>query len=456
MKKTFLYLLLFFASATQAQDAVQIFLENKALRHAQISFELRDLSTNNTIVEYFSQTACTPASVTKAITTAAALETLGADFRFQTKLTIDGTIDQDGTLQGNLCIIGGGDPTLGSRYFSNSDFVPAWMEAIRKAGIKKINGAVYVDTSFYDQNPVPVLWLREDAGNYYAAGVFPLSVFDNSYEIYVTSTASAVTISNKTDYSFRNLLKIGTKDSIYISGEPFSQERTVYGTIRPHQSKTVKGDISNPPQYLAQYFSEKLRENGIAVETDNYPALLTETIVIHTHFSLPLKNIAAMTNTFSINNYAEHLLKYLARDTVRSFSGALQFERNLWASKGIDMSGVFLYDGSGLSPANAITAAFVCDVLSYMQGNDDFRQSLPVAGESGTVAGFLAATPLKRKARVKSGSFRNVQCYAGYISQNNKDYAFCIMVNNFVGERKSVVKSIEQLLVNSLSATDSR
>jgi len=454
--KKLLFILLFCIQALQAQN-LQTFLNDPALRHAQISFELRDLATGKTVASHNAQTACTPASVTKSITTAAALETLGADFRFETKLAADGEIDKDGALQGNLYIIGGGDPTLGSRYFSNSDFVPAWIEAIRKAGIKKINGSVLVDTKLYDQNPVPVLWLREDAGNYYAAGVFPLSVFDNSYEITLKSAANSVEISKKPDYySFKNFLKIGTKDSIYISGEPYSQERTIYGTIRPNQSKTVKGDISNPPMFLAQYFSEKLQENDIFVnsekiETDG------EIKIIHSHFSPSLKNIATMTNTFSINNYAEHLLKYLAlqRDTIGTFNGALQYQRDFWTSKGIDMSGVFLYDGSGLSPSNAFPAAFVCDVLAYMKAKN-FEDALPTAGVNGTVSAFLANTPLKGKARVKSGSFRNVQCYAGYISQNKKDYAFCIMVNNFTGERKNVMKLIEQLLVNSLSMTDNR
>ena len=458
MRKILFYILFFCTQAAQAQEALRTFLNDPAMRHAQISFELRDLSTNNAIVEYNSQIACTPASITKVITTATALETLGADFRFQTKLAIYGTIDKDGTLQGNLYIIGGGDPTLGSRFFSNSDFVSTWIEAIHKAGIKKINGSVYANTELYDLNPVPILWLREDAGNYYAAGVFPLSAFDNSYEITVKSTANSIEIfDNANYYSFRNLLKIGTKDSIYILGEPFSQKRSLYGTIRPHQTKSVKGDISNPSQFLSQYFSEILRQNGIPV-SDNLIETANNETIIHTHFSPPLKNIAAMTNFFSINNYADHLLKHLAlqRETVGTFNGALQFQREFWTNRGIDMSGVFLYDGSGLSPSNALTAAFMCDVLSYMKPNEAFRLSLPVAGANGTVASFLASTPLKGKVRVKSGSFRNVQCYAGYISKNNKDYAFCIMVNNFIGERKNVVKLIEQLLVNSLSETDNQ
>ncbi|MDR0874409.1 MAG: D-alanyl-D-alanine carboxypeptidase/D-alanyl-D-alanine-endopeptidase [Prevotellaceae bacterium] len=442
----------------QNNAAVTAFVNKEALRHANISFLLRDLSNNKVVAEYNAQRSCTPASVTKVITTATALEILGEKSHFSTFLMSGGDIDENGILQDNLYINGTGDPTLGSRYFSNADFITDWINEIRAWGIKKIAGRVIADTSIYDNSPVPVLWLREDAGNYYGAGVFPLSVFDNMVSVKIKSTARNIEIietAPNAGYTFNNRLKIGAKDSIYFSGEPYSNERTIYGTIRANTVRSEKCDISNPPQFLAKYLTEKLIENGIAVENKFFGekkyAPNVEIVPVVSHTSPPLKDIAAMTNTFSNNNYAEHLLKHLAlqKDSVASFNTALQVLREFWASKGIDVSGLFIYDGSGLSPKNAVSAAFICDVLKYMQANKAFYNSLPVAGESGTVASFLADTPLKGKAHVKSGSFRNVQCYAGYISKGGKDYAFSILVNNFTGERKNVVKLIEELLVGA-------
>lgn len=429
-----------------AQTALQTFLKNDALKHATVGFELRELAGEKTISAHNAQTACTPASVTKLITTATALEILGADYTFKTQLAIDGTIDSAGVLHGNLYIIGGGDPTLGSRFFPQSrDFIPVWLEAVRKAGIKEIQGNIAVKTSLYDENPVPVLWLQEDAGNYFGAGVFALSWSDNTV---------AVTIENGTvkkqepyiGYEFANRLQAGTKDSIYFMGEPFSNRRTIYGTYRPHTTRVEKADMSNPSLYLQWHAQHQFNAKEFHFDEKN------EKTIIYTHHSPPLKEIIKQTNFTSNNNYAEHILKHLAlqTDSVASFNGALQVQRNFWTKKGIDMSGVFLYDGSGLSPKNAMTPAFVCDVLSLMKSNTNFRNSLPVAGESGTVAKFLSTTPLKGTVRVKSGSFRNVQCYAGYISHNGKDYAFCIMVNNFTGTRANVVKLVEQLLAESM------
>ncbi len=451
MKHFFSIILIFYSFTTNAQTALQTFLNHDALRHAIIGFELRELASEKTISAHNAQTACTPASVTKLITTATALEIFGADYTFKTQLAIDGTIDSAGILHGNLYIIGGGDPTLGSRFFpQNKDFIPVWLEAVRKAGIKEIQGNIYSETSLYDENPVPVLWLQEDVGNYFGAGVFALSWADNTV---------AVTIENGTvkkrepyiGYEFANRLQAGTKDSIYFMGEPFSNRRTIYGTYRPHTTRVEKADMSNPPSILQIYVSEQFQEKGLPIQRCYFEEKNEKTI-IYTHHSPPLKEIIKQTNFTSNNNYAEHILKHLAlqNDSVATFNGALQVQRNFWTKKGIDMSGVFLYDGSGLSPKNAMTPDFVCDILSLMKSNTNFRNSLPVSGESGTVAKFLSTTPLKGKVRVKSGSFRNVQCYAGYISLNGKDYAFCIMVNNFTGTRANVVKLIEQLLNSSL------
>jgi D-alanyl-D-alanine carboxypeptidase/D-alanyl-D-alanine-endopeptidase (penicillin-binding protein 4) len=179
-------------------------------------------------------------------------------------------------------------------------------------------------------------------------------------------------------------------------------------------------------------------------------------IKLYTHYSPQLSEIIRMTNVHSNNNYAEHLLKHLAlqRDSVATIDRALNFVYNYWKGKGIDVSGLFLYDGSGLSPKNAICADFICDLLAYMKQKSSyattFYASLPVAGRNGTVASFLRSTTLNGKASVKSGSFKNVQTYAGYINKDGKDYVFCIIVNNFVGDRKKTVRLIEQLLANGI------
>jgi D-alanyl-D-alanine carboxypeptidase/D-alanyl-D-alanine-endopeptidase (penicillin-binding protein 4) len=449
----------------QEQSAIAKFMDNPEMRHAQVGFVFRELSTGSIIEEYSSQKSCTPASVTKLITTATGLEVLGPEFRFSTVIEYDGHIDEKGCLQGNLYIRGGGDPSLGSSAFKDSMFIQKWIAALQKIGILSVNGQIIADVSLYEKDPIPSLWIREDLGNYYGAGAFALSVFDNTVSITLKSSKKegipqVVNTFPNVGYVYENNLKIRNtkKDSIYVFGDPYSLNRSLYGTIRENQEKvTVKGDISNPPLFLAKYFQTKMKDAGIGVK-GGVAVLFTKgekkRKIIYTHYSPTLAEIIKETNVHSNNNYAEHLLKYLSlqKDSVASTEGGTKFVRSYWAAKGLDVSGLFMYDGSGLSPKDAICADFLCNILVYMNQKSSnagtYYASLPIAGETGTVAPFLKNTSLKGQVHLKSGSFKNVQCYAGYVGKQDKQYAFCIMLNNFVGERKKTVGLVENLLTN--------
>ena len=121
----------------QAQNALQNFLNEPALRHANISFLLQDSQTGKAISQHNPNTLATPASVTKLFTTATALELYGGDYRFTTTLETDGTLLPDGTLQGNLYIVGSGDPTMGSFKHGDRSFIFTWLKKIKQHGIKK-------------------------------------------------------------------------------------------------------------------------------------------------------------------------------------------------------------------------------------------------------------------------------------------------------------------------------
>ena len=146
------------------------------------------------LFDYNSGISLAPASVMKLITSAAALELLGPEYTFKTTVGYTGTLNKrTGRLNGNIIIHGGGDPALGSKYFSDhyGDFLHNWVAEIRKTGIKKIRGRVITDDSYYDFLPVPAKWLWEDEGNYYGAGAYGLSVFDNTYEIHFQTFADS-------------------------------------------------------------------------------------------------------------------------------------------------------------------------------------------------------------------------------------------------------------------------
>jgi D-alanyl-D-alanine carboxypeptidase/D-alanyl-D-alanine-endopeptidase (penicillin-binding protein 4) len=154
--------------------------------------------------------------------------------------------------------------------------------------------------------------------------------------------------------------------------------------------------------------------------------------------------IVRETNMESNNHYAEHLYhKLLTLDSLNI--------SDYWERRGLDGSSLFMADGSGLSPTDAVSAEFITDILTYMYKKGGtrsaFYESLPIAGKEGTVITFLKKTPLEGKAHLKSGTIAHVQAYSGYVEQGNDCYAFSLIVNNFSGRRPALRKAMEELLV---------
>ena len=438
--------------------------QQSGFESASVGYAVCDMVTGRIVCERNASIALTPASITKIITTATALELLGEDFRFETKLEYDGEITPQGVLKGNLYIKGGGDPSLGSYRIGDPNFLSTWVEIIRKKGIKHIAGSVVADASLFDTEGFLPKWIWEDIGNYYAAGVYALSAFDNTCRVTLSSgeegtTPQILSIEPQIEgFCLENHLisKNIRSDSAYFYGAPLSNKRYLYGAVPTNKkSFIIKGDIPNPPLFVATELSKKLALSGIVVDEKPYVVFKTtanQRKLLYTNYSRKLAEIVKEINHRSNNFYAEHVLKYLAlqKEPVATLNTAIYLEKKYWENKGISTDGLFLFDGSGLSPSNAVSPMFFVKLLSKMTQSaefDTFYNSLPVAGESGTVSSFLLGSSLAGKVRVKSGSFSQVQCYAGYIS---KRYAFAVMVNNFSCPRKVVKREIEYLLEHSV------
>lgn len=461
-----LVLPLLFAAQISAKTPAEKFAGNTVLRNANISLLVCDPNTNQTISEISPNHSMIPASTMKLITTATALELLGPDFRFETKLQIVDEIDENGVLNGNLYIYGGGDPTLGSGFIGNRDFLKQWLAAVKKAGIKSINGSIVADASLFDDEGINPQWSWEDIGNYYAAGVYGISYMDNMARVHlysgeIGSTPTVIkTVPEIPRIVFNNNLRstIIRKDSAYFYGAPRSNYRTIYGEIPANRSNFVtKMDIPDPAFLLASHFHDLLVENGINVyfpPSEKYRGTPVERKTIYTHYSPLLSRIVKEINFTSNNHYTEHIFRYLALQNkpVATTNEAVRVIRDYWKSKGLPVEQLFMSDGSGLSRANAVSAEFYVKLLTYMKKQSPhsaaFYNSLPVAGESGTIEWILKNTPLQGKLKAKSGSISRVRCYAGYINVSNKNYVFAILVNNYNGRPNAVIKEIENYLVS--------
>lgn len=465
MRKILLALALIICVFASAQNFVFKFIDNGLHKNANISLMVKDLKTGKTLYSHRSGSATVPASTMKLVTTATALELLGADYQFKTTLEVDGTVSSDGILNGNLIICGSGDPTLGSSKLGDINFLNDWLSAVRNAGIKQINGDIIADASAYDTEGINPKWIWEDMGNYFASGAYGISYKDNTFEMELKSGAVGTTpeiikiTPNIPELTFQNYLKSTTIrfDSAYFYGAPYQNERSIYGAIPANRAGfKIKGDIPRPGLVLARDLAWKLKSNGIFVSgkgTDEIGETGKRT-VIYTHFSPKLSEIIKEINVASNNHYAEHLFRHLALQQGKQAStmDALGRIKSFWKSKGLPVDELFQCDGSGLSPLNAVSANFFVSLLDYMNTSKNstvFRNSLPIAGQNGTLRNFLKGTVLQGKVQAKSGTFSRVKSYAGYIHSNGKRLAFAIIVNNPNSTSTSdMTKKMEEFLIS--------
>lgn len=469
-KRSIFFLSILIALPLFSQEkAFKIFLADSALKNASVSFLVADADSFTTLYEYNSGKSLMPASVMKLVTTATALELLGPDYTFITTVGYTGEVNKStGILNGDIVIKGGGDPALGSENFEEhyGDFTGRWIEEIKKTGISKIRGKIITDDSYYDYQPVPGKWLWEDAGNYYGAGAHGLSVYNNTYEIHfkTSSDSSDHVITGVVPEECRaeltdRLIVSGTEDEGYVFAAPYSTGGWLAGTIPANQEDFVlKASISDPPLLMAKIIYRKLRSAGIRISGEPATTRLESSVYdeftkISEVTSPALKDIIVVLNHESVNLYAEHLVKELGKvlkNNGSTLSGTEAINKFL-ISAGINTDGMFMEDGSGLSPLDAVNARGIADLLFYMKNKSrysgEFFTSLPEAGREGTLKNYFRDPFFESRMSAKSGSMTRVRSYAGYITTlSGKKLIFCIIVNNYSGPSRNIVSGIEEIL----------
>jgi D-alanyl-D-alanine carboxypeptidase/D-alanyl-D-alanine-endopeptidase (penicillin-binding protein 4) len=472
MTKFFLYISALFLifcdvkgqTSNVAGQKVETWRNSELFANTAISLAVCDARTGEILIKSEPQLSLVPASIFKVVTMATALEVFGPDYRFKTVLAYSGSIKND-TLWGDLLIIGGGDPTLGSDYFPGTkSFTDDWAKSLKTAKIRVVTGKLIVDSSVYEKIQVPGTWAWEDLGSYYGATPSGVSVYDNLFEIHMSSPLAvdqpAKIRSVKPEIpglEIRSevLSSDINSDQSYIFGNPEDNRRVIRGTIPKGESDfTVKASMPDPAVVLSFIFRQKLRESGIEIlGTTAYERATIGYSVVKETFSPPLSEIIRITNFESVNLFAEHLLKHLAwqKNGIGTTKDGCQFVADFWKEKGMPMNGFFMTDGSGLSRFDALTAGQMCWILNYMNARSSnkelFIKSLPAAGW-GTLTAFDPENFPNNCLRAKSGSMTRVRCYAGYLkTDSGKDLSFAIMLNNFSCTMKEATQKIQELLV---------
>ncbi len=475
MKKAFLLGLTWLAlsyfsfGAFASDEAIRQFVSNPHFKHASIGFSIVRLHDGAVVASYDAQRSVAPASTLKLLTTATALSLLKPSDQLETTVSYRGVISGDGVLRGDLIVRGQGDPSLASKYSSKStsSFFDAVYAALRQLGIQSIQGRLLADETYLSTQGVPPGWNWGDMGNYYAAGVYGLNYADNTFTLTLDTQQKGKQprvkqVKPQVDHlKIENMLESYATpfDSAYLYGAPFQNTRYLFGAV-PHAKPTfsLRGDMPEPPLQLVENLRDYLRAKGVKTDVKCLSARMLQQQglafpqaeqLIYTHRGDRLDRMARQTNIFSINLYAEALLRWVGKNRARSKGVTTQqgVDQVLayWKKRGLNMSGLVMRDGSGLSESNRITASLMTDLLYAMQDNTAFVHSLPLVGKEGTVKYLLSQTKYAGVSRLKSGSISNVLAYAGYLTP---DYAVAIFVNNATCSTTTTRKAIEKLLMN--------
>jgi len=452
--------------------------QHPSLKDASLGFVILDPRSGQVLFEHHPDQMLIPASVLKLVTTTSAIYLLDTSFRFNTWLKTSGPIDKNGNLNGDIIIEGGGDPSLASPFLENTPGLDSlfglWLGAIKSQGIKSVNGQIIADPRIFDNQIVPPHWGDDDTGNYYGAGASGLSFHENFYTLFfkaslkIGSPASiAYTYPPLESVTFDNRVTTGPKnsgDNVIIYGKPYKNHRILTGTI-PAQTDSfaVKGSIPDPAALMAELFHAFLTHQGISIsgkpivvrDAGLNNSMPNDGKLIFQLQSPSLHCILDRTNKKSVNTYAENLLKMMGYKYLNSgsFTSGIQIIRAFWQQRGIDVSGLEMYDGSGLSRLNRVSPRFLSQLLLWVYKDPIifpyFQSTLSVSGEAGTLEKRFS-DKAKGLIHAKSGYMKGVRAFAGYAkTQNGQDLIFVLMANHSNGisaqARELMISLIESI-----------
>lgn len=446
------------------------------IRRGRLGIKIVSLNSGKVVFENDADKYFIPASNMKNFTVAAAIEKLTPDFRFVTSVYAPTTLDTSGTVKGNLRVVGRGDITA-SVAFTNGDNsvangrpdsvyyrgIDRLADKIVAAGVKRVEGDLIGDESYFKGFAIPSTWEWDDLQWYYGAEISALPVNDNAVELSVGPGSvggpcnakilppnPVVTIVNKcTTTSGSQSRDLGVTKKL---------DRNVIevrGTV-PAGDRGFKGyvTVTHPAELFVALLKQRLQEKGVTITgnvwtTDSYketPGTLP--IEIAKLESPPLILIAAKTMKPSQNLYTETLLWTLGEQigrgsSVNSESGALGIKvvKEFLRQAGVPDDAVLQYDGSGLSRHNLITPSAITALYTYMAKQSRFsqawRDSLTIGGIDGTLGNRFKGTAAANNMRGKTGTLDQVSALSGYVKTGGgEDLVVSIIVNGVADQRK--------------------
>lgn len=378
--------------AVTSEEAVRKFVNTCGIRPESVAVMIVNLADGDTLGQHNTSMPLLPASIMKAVTTATLLEKASADYRYHTPIYIDGPLDM-GILRGNLIVEGACDPSVNSAVEPfGQDIIEEITDALRLAGITKIEGNVLIDETAYGGTPRPASWHPSDFKEAYGTGIHTFN-FENNAN-------GRKSVENPSRVFMSRLKRALSAEMITIDGKDLGEGK-----------RTLLFD----------------------------------------HVSPPVDEIMRSCMMRSDNMFAEAMLRTYGKLEGKDGSTETAATRELayWTDRDMPMEGVEIIDGSGLSRSNRVTADFMTGMLGVMGDNATYVSFFPLAGQEGTLKSFLAETPLDSYIAMKTGSMKGVQCYAGYKVDENymPTHSVVIIMNDITGSRSKAKKAAETMLL---------
>ena len=440
------------ARAQLSQDLGRIF-GVEALDHAHWSVTIESLKFGETLYSLDAGRLMVPASNQKVLTAAAAAERLGWDFRFTTRVLAAGPVT-DGILEGNLVIVGNGDPTINPRHPDRWRAFDDWAAAIRAKGVLHISGDIIGDDDAFAEPGWGLGWSWDDLALGYGAAVGALQYNENQVEVVVGPAMAAGATAILTTQPFGSGIFV---ENSVVTSPPGTETRIDVQRIAGTTFLDVRGQIAqdarpvsvlaaveNPTRMYLNAFREALGRHGIDVgghmiDVDQLQEPLTfdQAIELIADQSPPLSEIIDVAMKWSRNGYAETLLYALSPPgEPATAERGLAVLRETLTALGVPPESYLPRDGSGLSRYDLLTADSLSQVLTSIWMHPThaapFRATLPQAGVSGTLASRMRGTPAESRVWAKTGSMSNIRTLAGYaVTRDDEPLVFAFLVNNF-------------------------
>lgn len=461
-------------SDTGLKGAIDTILADPRLDGGAASVVVADAGTGETLYQRDSGDRLMPASNTKLVTSAAAMELLGPEYRFRTEV-LAAAGPRNGVLRGDLYLRGTGDPTTLAKDYD------ALASRVAAAGVRWVTGRLVADDTRFDAHRLGRSWAADDESSYYSAQTSALTVApDTDYDAGTVVVEAApggaagakprVSVTPRTDYvrvdNRATTVPAGRPDTLTIEREHGTNTLVVSGEIPLGAAPTKEWiTVWEPTGYAAAVFADALAAHGVRVG-GGPPRLGVRTpdgaTVLASHTSMPLRDLMRPFMKLSNNMHAEALTKTIGYETSGrgSWSAGLAAIGAYLKTEGVDPDQVRQADGSGLSRMNLFPAAQLSRLLLAVQDAPwyaDWYASLPVAcapdrATGGTLRTRMCGTPAAMNTRAKTGSLTGASALSGYVTDaGGRRLVYAIVLNNYLAPS---VKGVEDAIVVTLARSD--